>query len=249
MLPKNIEALIRERIDVYLTSARFRPPRFGQRVAAKSFVGGVIQPYKLGPAVLEEIQSVSNGILEAITRVVSKVGVLPYEELQSDLLREFDLPFDECAAQVRKLWLSHGRDNPIAAGAFDKSVNEVKAAQHSDIKLFVAEISQAPRRGVDGSDRRTLNVHHFTGVLGNVTNSVVKVYDYSSIRSELKRLSIPRSERSELEDILDELKADPPAATKRSLIEKGKAWIVKNQEFLGAGASIVRQALGVPDVA
>lgn len=33
-----------------------------------------------------------------------------------------------------------------------------------------------------------------------------------------------------------------------SLIEKGKAWIVKNQEFLGAGASIVRKALGIPDV-
>jgi hypothetical protein len=248
MLPKDIEALIRERIDVYLISAQFRPPRFGQRVLAKSFSGGVIQPYKLGPAVLDEIQSASTGILEAITRVISKVGISPYDELQSDLLKEFDLAFDECAAQVRKLWLSHERDNPIAAGAFDKSLNEVKAARHSDIKLLVAEISQK-RRQVPGADTRTFNIQHFTGVLGDVTNSVVTVYDYNSIRSELKQLNVPRSERSELEDILDELKADPPSTTKRSLIERGKAWIVKNQQFLGAGASIVRQALGIPDVA
>ena len=131
--------------------------------------------------------------------------------------------------------------------AFDASLNEVKAARHSDIKLLVVEISQT-RRDAAESDRRNVNIQHFTGVLGDVTNSVVNVYDYNSIRSELKQLNIPRSERSELEDILDELKADPPAKTKQSLIEKGKAWIVRNQDFLGAGASIVRQALGIPDV-
>ena len=139
------------------------------------------------------------------------------------MLRKFDLAFDECASLVRQLWLSHESSNPVAARAFNASLDEVRAARHSDIKLLVAEISQTPRREVDESDRRTLNIHHFTRVLGNVTNSVVNVYDYNSIRSELKRLNISRSERSELEDILDELKADPPAATKQSLIEKGKA--------------------------
>jgi hypothetical protein len=175
------------------------------------------------------------------------VGISPYAELQNDLLREFDLAFDECAALLRQLWLGHERNKARAASAFDASLNEVRAARHSDIKLLVAEISQT-RREVEESDRRTLNIGHFTGVLGNITNSVVNVYDYNSIRSELKGLNIPRPERSELEDILDELKADPPETTKQSLIEKGKAWIVKNQEFLGAGASIVRQALGIPDV-
>lgn len=247
MLPKEVESLIRERIDVYLKSARFRPPTFGQRVAAKSFAVGVIQPYKLGPAVLEEIESVSKGIFEAIKLVLIKVGLAPYENLGSDLLSEFDLAFDECSAHVRQLWLSHQRDNPGAATAFDASLNEVKAARHSDIKLLVAEISQT-RREIGESGQRTFNIQHFTGVLGDVTNSVVNVYDYNSIRSELKILGISRPERSELEDILDELKADPPTPRKESLIEKGKAWIVRNQDFLGAGASIVRQALGIPDV-
>lgn len=91
------------------------------------------------------------------------------------------------------------------------------------------------------------NIQHFTGVFGNVTHSNVNIYDYSSIHQELKQLKIPQDERNELENILDELKTAPPE-TRPSLIERGKAWIVKNQELLGAGANIVRQALGIPDV-
>lgn len=86
------------------------------------------------------------------------------------------------------------------------------------------------------------------GVLGNVSHSNVNVYDFDSIHQELKQWNVPQSERNELENILDALKSSQPEE-KPSLIEKGKAWIVKNQEFLGAGASIVRQALGIPDVA
>jgi hypothetical protein len=86
------------------------------------------------------------------------------------------------------------------------------------------------------------------GVFGNVSHSNVNVYDFDSIHQELKQLNVPQSERNELENILDALKNSPPEK-KQSLIEKGKAWIVRNQEFLGAGASIVRQTLGIPDVA
>ncbi len=92
---------------------------------------------------------------------------------------------------------------------------------------------------------QTLNL---TGVLGNVTHSNVNVYDFDSIHQELKQLNVPQSERDELKNIFDALKNSPPER-KQSLIEKGKEWIVRNQEFLGAGASIVRQALGIPDVA
>jgi hypothetical protein len=95
---------------------------------------------------------------------------------------------------------------------------------------------------------QTFNIQHFTGVFGDVTNSSVNIYDYSSIYQQLKQAGITQAERNELENILDELKANPPPAKKRSLIQKGKAWIVKNQEILGASASIVRQALGIPNV-
>jgi len=80
--------------------------------------------------------------------------------------------------------------------------------------------------------------------IGNVSDSNVNVYDFDSIHQELKQWKVPQTERNELENILDALKSSPPEE-KRSLIEKGKAWIVKNQEFLGAGASVIRKALGM----
>jgi hypothetical protein len=89
------------------------------------------------------------------------------------------------------------------------------------------------------------HIQNFTaGVLGNVSHSSVNVYDFDSIHQELKQWKVPQSERNELENILDAMKNSPPEE-KPSLIEKGKAWIVKNQEFLGAGASIIRKALGM----
>jgi len=103
-------------------------------------------------------------------------------------------------------------------------------------------------REKEAAHSQIFNIQNFTGVLGNVSHSNVNVYDFGSIHQELKKWKVPQSERNELENILDALKSSPPEE-KPSLIEKGKAWIVKNQEFLGAGASIIRKAVGIPDVA
>jgi len=54
----------------------------------------------------------------------------------------------------------------------------------------------------------------------------------------------PEEGSNEFENILDELKTSEPAK-KASLLERGKAWIVKNQEFLGASAILARKALGL----
>jgi hypothetical protein len=88
------------------------------------------------------------------------------------------------------------------------------------------------------------NIQHFTGVLGDVSHSSVQVYDYSSLHQTLKQQNVPQQERNELENIMDGLKT-AEADKKQSLLEKGRAWVVKNQEFLGASASIVRKALGL----
>src|SRR5437868_3753271 len=90
------------------------------------------------------------------------------------------------------------------------------------------------------AQNQTFNIQHFTGVFGDVTNSNVNVYDYSSIHQLLKQRNVPQVERNEFENILDELKTAEPAK-KVSIIERGKAWIVKNQE---AGISLARKALG-----
>jgi AbiTii len=111
------------------------------------------------------------------------------------------------------------------------------------------------KRGITGEDNsfdeqekqaaqnQTFNIQNFTGVLGNVSHSNVNVYDFDSIQQQLRQWNVPQNERNELENILDALKRSAPEE-KPGLIEKGKAWIVKNQELLGAGASIVRKALG-----
>src|ERR1700730_16075077 len=89
---------------------------------------------------------------------------------------------------------------------------------------------------------QTFNIEHMTGFIGDVSQSKVEVYDYSSIHKTLKDAGIPKTERDSLEEIMDELKVSSPEEKPR-LFEKGKAWVTKNQEFLGATASIVIKAL------
>lgn len=93
---------------------------------------------------------------------------------------------------------------------------------------------------------QTFHIQNFTGVFGNVSNSSVQIYDYSSLHQTLKQQNVPQLERNQLENIMDDLKTAEPAK-KASLLEKAKAWVVKNEEFLGSSAAIVRKALGLGD--
>ena len=93
------------------------------------------------------------------------------------------------------------------------------------------------------ASNQTFNIQKFTGVLGNVTNSQVTLYDYGSINQLLIDHKIPKQDRHELEDIMDELK-DAPPDKRSSLIARGKEWIVKNKELLGATAEAVGKAIG-----
>ena len=102
MLPAEVEALLRESIDVFLKSRGFRPPRFGQRLLAQSFGGEVIQPAKVAAVTSEEIEAVSSGLLTSIQKVIDNVRIAPYEALQDDLLQVFDSEFDTCADAIRK---------------------------------------------------------------------------------------------------------------------------------------------------
>jgi hypothetical protein len=59
----------------------------------------------------------------------------------------------------------------------------------------------------------------------------------------LKEQNVPQNERNELENIMDSLKTAKPDQ-KKTLLQKGKEWVVKNKEFLGASAEIVTKAIG-----
>ncbi len=87
------------------------------------------------------------------------------------------------------------------------------------------------------------NIEHVTGVVGNVTDSNVQIYDYSSIHQMLKEHHVPQAARNELENILDEMKVSDPA-NKFTLMTKAKAWITNNADFLGASVGLIRKALG-----
>ena len=91
---------------------------------------------------------------------------------------------------------------------------------------------------------QVINIQNFNGVLGDVANSSVSVHDYSSIHQILRNADVSQKQRNELENIMDELK-DAAPAKKPALLERANSWIVKNQEILGAYASIVRKALSL----
>ena len=112
------------------------------------------------------------------------------------------------------------------------------------------------KRGILGNDMsfnseekrsaktQIFNIEHLHGVAGNVTDSSVTVYDYGSVYKATKEAGVPKPERDELEKLMDDFKeADP--IKKRTLTEKAKAWLVRNQDILGASAGIVRHALGL----
>jgi len=90
---------------------------------------------------------------------------------------------------------------------------------------------------------------HQENRLGGFRNSAVdhstyvQVYDYSSLHQLLKERSVPQDQRNELENIMDELRSAPPEK-KKSLLERGMAWVSKHKDFLGDTAEIVRKALG-----
>lgn len=92
--------------------------------------------------------------------------------------------------------------------------------------------------------RQVFHIQNATGVFGNVTSSQVTIYDYSALHQVLKEHGVPQSERNELETVMDALKKVDPS-TKAKLIDRAKVWITKNADLLGAGASIVRKALGL----
>ena len=110
------------------------------------------------------------------------------------------------------------------------------------------------KRGIKGEDmdfndkekqaatHQSFYIQKVVGVAGNVHSSQVTVYDYSSVNQLLVDHGIPKQDRRELEDIIDEMKDSPPDK-KRSLLQRGEEWIVKHKELLGAGAAVVGKAI------
>jgi hypothetical protein len=112
------------------------------------------------------------------------------------------------------------------------------------------------KRGIVGEDMsfkkseqesaksQTFHIQNFTGVLGDVSGSQFQIYNYSSIHQQIKDAGVPKGERDALEVIMDDLSKAPPQEKPR-LLDRAKAWVVKNESFLGATVGVVRRALGI----
>jgi hypothetical protein len=110
------------------------------------------------------------------------------------------------------------------------------------------------KRGIMGEDMtfdeneqnsavsQTFHIEKVIGVAGNVSRSKVVAYDYSSVHQTLKECGVPQAERNELENIMDNLPA-ASGSQKKTLIARGKDWIVKNKDFLGTSIDLVKKAL------
>jgi hypothetical protein len=137
----------------------------------------------------------------------------------------------------------------VVAGSEFKNILE---AVRNELLQWSVELE---KRGIKGEDmefdenekqsasHQVFNIQKFTGVLGNVQNSQVTLYDYSSVQQLLIDHKISKQDRRELEDIMDELN-DAPPEKKISLIKRGEDWIVKHKELLGTAAEAVGKAVG-----
>jgi len=112
------------------------------------------------------------------------------------------------------------------------------------------------KRGIKGEDmnfdetekqsasNQVFNIGTVHGTVGNITNSQVTLYDYSSVQQLLIDNKIPKQDRRELEDIMDELKETPPEK-RPSLMARAEKWIVRHKDLLGTAAEAVGKAVGV----
>jgi hypothetical protein len=86
------------------------------------------------------------------------------------------------------------------------------------------------------------NIGTVHGAVGNVSNSPVTFYDNKTMNQLFVEKNMPKQDRRELEDILDELKTAEPAK-KKSLAARAEELIVKHKELLGTAAEAVGRAI------
>ena len=77
----------------------------------------------------------------------------------------------------------------------------------------------------------TFNIGHMHGVIGDPKDSHINIFDFSTINQALKDHGIPQSDRNELENLLDDLKAKPHE--KQAITPRILEWIAKNAPQLG----------------
>ena len=114
--------------------------------------------------------------------------------------------------------------------------------------------TELQKRGIKGenmdfneNEKRTaggmvFNIGTVHGAVGNVSNSPVTFYDNKTINQLFAEKNIPKHDRRELEDILDEMK-DAQPIKRKSLVARAEELVLKHKEALGAAAEIITKTI------
>jgi hypothetical protein len=84
----------------------------------------------------------------------------------------------------------------------------------------------------------TYNINSFQGVLGDVHGGTLQIGDFNTLSQELRQLGIEATERAEIEGILHAL-ARADETEKPALAARGRAWLTRNADAIGAIGKII----------
>jgi len=85
----------------------------------------------------------------------------------------------------------------------------------------------------------TYKIENFMGVLGDVSGGSVEISGFSSIRSQLNELGVPKEEQAKLEDIFLESRESTEAKSE-GILKRGEEWIQRNIATVGTFSEVIR---------
>jgi hypothetical protein len=249
MLPIQVINIVDGFVEAF-DSSRPAPIEFRkahQRAAEAMIRGGsdtlAAKVYLFNASLSSFLEERTQLIWDRLKEAVAAVDLEPYSDLNSDLKAEIakrvNPTLQAAKAQQKELLLSVGA--PTGAPLpNDLNLNNIPAKIYADVNLFCTAYAVQRKQSAAGQSFQIETVH---GMVGNFTNSHVTLYNYSSVNQLLVDHRIPKHDRRELEDIMDELK-DASPEKKAPLLKRGEDWIIKHKELLGAGAEAVGKAIG-----
>jgi hypothetical protein len=253
MLPKQITDLMDGFVGVFEAQHPARPEF--QKIRNREILEAQVQRaagwssalvVRIAKKVAAHIEEKSQFVWEKFKDAITATEPELYADLNKDVkqqIQKYVNPTIEAADKfLSELRKEAGCSIGIRFGS-KADLRQPLSAIDAEVDLFCARYAMNKNKSNTGG-KQSIQITKFTGVLGDVSNSEVNIYDYSSLHQLLKERSVPQNERNELENVMDELKSAAPDKRPK-LLEQAKTWIVKNQEFLGASVSFVRKALGL----
>lgn len=192
------------------------------------------------------IEKKAHFLWERMQTVIISTEVPFYHGINADIKNQLKSYLGASVAAAERYFEEMRQEFLLPSGYITQSkttLNTIEIKLNAEVDLFCAKYALSEQKKQYPPANQTVNIEKFNGILGNVTNSQVTLYDYSTIHQLLIDHNVPKTGRRELEDIMDELK-EAPDAKKPSLIARGEQWIAKHKEFLGAGIEVVTKAIG-----